>query len=647
MASTRYRNSLKSWAPFAGSQEGPALVDKGGTATNLGLCEGDCDRDGDCQGALRCFQRDSRSERVPGCTPGGTGDTYEDRDYCYMPTCPNGQYKNSATTCKAKTPTCGPGTFFTAGKDSEKTKDDTNCNPCGNGKYKTGTSTATQCASKKTSCGPGTCFTAGKDSEKTQDDTSCNLDTLPPVIKVLRGVSDTADSTTFTFDVSSDLAEAVNASMGYPRSVGRRIGITATAIDALDGALGVTEDWSKVAAFFDARKTSGSDGVTVFYTAQDYAGNIQNSTRRVVLVDRTPPTITLNQSSPYEVNINKSVPRFIGPDAHAHDIVDGDVSKKISVHGNKRIRMGTFGDYNVTYSVADASNNTAVPFVLEVAVVDREPPVIVLRSNFSCKDGKWHDAGAHIANDLVCHSHNFGVPWADPGYALADNHLNSTQLENRLRVVVSDHSGNVSSGLQPKDLPFVELGSVLNVVYAVSDVDATGQSLNQARPQTRRVTIVDTLPPVLNLTGEATEYIRVGGGTSLADGTTAQYEDRGVTFQDLHLWPRTPQTVEDVDSLAAISDDPVPGVIYRTGLREAQGLLQGGGGSPPTAAAADMAQFPVAGKFKVNYTVFDQSKNMGTITRLLVVQPAAENSSSSIDVIVGSVLTVLALCIIG
>jgi hypothetical protein len=196
-------------------------------------------------------------------------------------------------------------------------------------------------------------------------------------------------------------------------------------------------------------------------------------------------------------------------------------------------------------------------------------------------------------------------------------------------------------------MPFVELGSVLNVVYTVSDVDATGQSLNTARPQTRRVTIVDTLPPVLNLTGEATEYIRVGGDTNLPDGTTAQYKDSGVTFQDLHLQPPTPQTVEDVDSLAAISDDPVPGVIYRTGLREAQGLLQGGGGSPPTAAAADTARFPVAGNFKVHYTVFDQSKNMGTIARLLVVQPDAESSSSSTEDIVGAVLTVLALCIIG
>ena len=81
MASTRYRNLLKSWAPFAGSNGGPALVDKGGAATNLGLCEGDCDGDSDCQGTLRCFQRGSSSETVPGCTPGGAGDV-GDHDYC-------------------------------------------------------------------------------------------------------------------------------------------------------------------------------------------------------------------------------------------------------------------------------------------------------------------------------------------------------------------------------------------------------------------------------------------------------------------------------------------------------------------------------------------------------------------------------------
>ena len=64
-----------------------------GTLQNLGgsgctssspctSCEGDCDTDNDCAGALKCFQRDASSSLVPGCQAGGTGDV-SSYDYCY------------------------------------------------------------------------------------------------------------------------------------------------------------------------------------------------------------------------------------------------------------------------------------------------------------------------------------------------------------------------------------------------------------------------------------------------------------------------------------------------------------------------------------------------------------------------------------
>jgi hypothetical protein len=52
----------------------------------LGLCEGDCDRDSDCQGNLRCFQRGASRESVPGCT-GADADATR-FDYCYDPLTP-------------------------------------------------------------------------------------------------------------------------------------------------------------------------------------------------------------------------------------------------------------------------------------------------------------------------------------------------------------------------------------------------------------------------------------------------------------------------------------------------------------------------------------------------------------------------------
>ena len=52
----------------------------GGDAVGLGLCEGDCDADEDCDGNLICFQRSGWTE-VPGCL----GEGRRGYDYCRLP----------------------------------------------------------------------------------------------------------------------------------------------------------------------------------------------------------------------------------------------------------------------------------------------------------------------------------------------------------------------------------------------------------------------------------------------------------------------------------------------------------------------------------------------------------------------------------
>jgi hypothetical protein len=46
-------------------------------------CQGDCDSDSECEGGLKCFQRDGREE-VPGCS-GSTDHDLSGRDFCYDP----------------------------------------------------------------------------------------------------------------------------------------------------------------------------------------------------------------------------------------------------------------------------------------------------------------------------------------------------------------------------------------------------------------------------------------------------------------------------------------------------------------------------------------------------------------------------------
>ncbi|EEC48151.1 frustulin 5, partial [Phaeodactylum tricornutum CCAP 1055/1] len=70
--------------PTAG---GPSVVVVGDNGTPssafpLKICQGDCDKDSDCEGSLKCFMRDG-GEAVPGCS--GGEDVASRADFCYDP----------------------------------------------------------------------------------------------------------------------------------------------------------------------------------------------------------------------------------------------------------------------------------------------------------------------------------------------------------------------------------------------------------------------------------------------------------------------------------------------------------------------------------------------------------------------------------
>uniref|UniRef100_A0A7S2HE95 Uncharacterized protein n=1 Tax=Helicotheca tamesis TaxID=374047 RepID=A0A7S2HE95_9STRA len=56
----------------------PILHVKLDPSATLGLCEGDCDSDADCNGGLKCYHRTAPDEPIPGCSGTGT----QAWDYC-------------------------------------------------------------------------------------------------------------------------------------------------------------------------------------------------------------------------------------------------------------------------------------------------------------------------------------------------------------------------------------------------------------------------------------------------------------------------------------------------------------------------------------------------------------------------------------
>ena len=52
------------------------------SSKKCGECEGDCDRDSDCNTGLTCFQRNGKTS-VPGCGGGGGAQDMSSEDFCY------------------------------------------------------------------------------------------------------------------------------------------------------------------------------------------------------------------------------------------------------------------------------------------------------------------------------------------------------------------------------------------------------------------------------------------------------------------------------------------------------------------------------------------------------------------------------------
>ncbi|GAA0719757.1 hypothetical protein GCM10009430_19170 [Aquimarina litoralis] len=200
----------------------------------------------------------------------------------------------------------------------------------------------------------------------------------------------------------------------------------ATASDDLDGDL------------TDQIQVSGAVDVTILgsytlvYSVTDSSGNNVEVTRTVNVIDNTSPVITLEGANPFILNIGNT---FTDPGANASDNVDGNITADITVSGS--VDVNTPGDYILTYSVTDSSNNTAT-ITRTVRVIDNVPPVITL-------------IGASTITVLQ------GASYNDPGATASDN-----------------VDGNITASIQTTDNVNVNVPGSYTVQYNVQD--AAGNS---------------------------------------------------------------------------------------------------------------------------------------------------------------------------
>ncbi len=198
------------------------------------------------------------------------------------------------------------------------------------------------------------------------------------------------------------------------------------------------------------------------YNVTDSAGNAAvEVTRSVLVVDTTPPVITLSGPNPINLLVGFTYTEY---GASATDNIDGDLTSDIDTN-NDSVNTSVTGSYRVHYTVSDASDNTAreIRIVNIGDVTDTIPPVITI-------------LGGNPMNLKVGYTYN------EPGATALD-----------------DVDGNITSDIAITGSVNTSTVGTYIIRYNVSDREG-----NAADQKSRTVNVTsgnDVTKPVITLTG--------------------------------------------------------------------------------------------------------------------------------------------------
>lgn len=247
----------------------------------------------------------------------------------------------------------------------------------------------------------------------------------------------------------------------------------ATASDNTDGDI-----TANIVVGGDTVDTNTIGVYAITYNVNDAAGNAGAPLTRIVdVADRTVPVITLIGASPLEHEVGTI---FVDPGATATDIIDGNITSKISATGS--VNPNIIGSYTLTYNVADIAGNQAVAVTRTINVVDTGAPLITLLGD----------------NPIL---HELQTAFTDPGATALD---------------AAD--GDLTAGIIATGTVDTNIAGTYTLSYNVSDSQS-----NPAPTATRDVIVADRTAPIITLTGNSTVNVEQG----------SIYTDAGATALDI------------------------------------------------------------------------------------------------------------------
>ena len=181
-------------------------------------------------------------------------------------------------------------------------------------------------------------------------------------------------------------------------------------LDVKDSSTGRTEDvttavTSEIAAEIEPTEPgyffSTPGRYSMSLKGKDKSGNESTKTIIVTVTDKTAPVFDGLRESFVLTDKDKTAPNYL-EDIRATDEIDGDISAAIKADDSK-VQYGKAGTYNVSYSVADNSGNTATvttPVIIKDTV---SPSLILIKSSYNLfvTDEKPNYASAVTAVDAV------------------------------------------------------------------------------------------------------------------------------------------------------------------------------------------------------------------------------------------------------
>ena len=294
---------------------------------------------------------------------------------------------------------------------------------------------------------------------------------------------------------------------------------------------------------------------TLTYSCVDAAGNQATPVSRTVTVeDTTSPVLLLTGSSSVTIEVDDS---YSDAGADCNDNVDGNITPTLT----GTVNTAQVGTYTLTYSCVDAAGNQATPVSRTVTVEDTTSPVLLLTGSSSVTievDDSYSDAGADCNDNVdgnITPTLTGTVNTAQVGtytltYSCVDTAGNQATSVSRTVIVETsvtpdttppvllltgsssvtievddsysddgaDCNDTVDGNITPTLTGTVNTAQVGTYTLTYSCVDAAG---NQATPVSRTVTVEDTTPPVLLLTGSSSVTIEVDDSYS-DDGADCQ-----------------------------------------------------------------------------------------------------------------------------